>query len=184
MNLKKNIEIPKNVQFEFVDNLCTFVGPKGKISHELHNFLELSFIDNFIYLSGNENLFRKRDIILLRSIFNTTYVNLKNCIFGVLNLFEYYLVLRGVGYKVTYDTKLSILTFLLGYSHPVNITIPEDIIIELPSNSEIIVKSVSKFKAGQFAANIKSIKLPEIYKGNGIRYKDETIILKVPKKTK
>lgn len=184
MNFLKNIIIPSDVSLKIEKNLCIFSGKNGVNSYNVHSFLSVKIDNGFLCLFSNDSLLRKRDSILLRSIFNTTFVMLKNCMLGVTKLFEYFLVLKGVGYKVNYDEKTSTLIMLLGYSHQVNLSVPSDIFIDLPSNSEIIVKSVSKFKAGQFAADIRALKTPDIYKGNGIRYKDENIILKVPKKTK
>lgn len=186
MNFIKNINIPSNVNVDIIDNLCTFSGPKGVLSYKIHKYLSLEFKDNnllVLFYKLNLNL-KKRDLVFLYSVFNTDFANLKNCLFGVLNFFEYFLSLKGIGYKASYDKTKSILVMLLGFSHPVEIKVPNDILLELPNNSEIIIKSVSKSRAGQFAANLKFIKLPDNYKGNGIKFKDEKIILKTPKKTK
>lgn len=184
MNFLKSISIPNTVSFKLEENLCIFSGPNGVNSYKLHNFVNVKLDNGCLCLYSDVSLLRKRDFILLPSIFNTSYVMLKNCILGVTKFFEYFLVLRGVGYKVSYDAKTSELVMLLGYSHQINFSVPSDIFIELPSNSEIIIKSISKVKAGQFAADVRALKIPDIYKGNGIRYKDENIILKIPKKTK
>ncbi len=184
MNFFKSISIPSAVSLKIDKNLCTFSGPNGVNVYKLHDFLRVKVENDFLCLYSDDSLVKKRDFIFLSSIFNTTYVMLKNCMLGVTKFFEYFLVLRGVGYKVSYDKKTSVLVMLLGYSHPVNLSVPVDILIELPSNSEIIVKSIFKDKAGQFAADIRALKIADIYKGNGIRYKNEKIILKVPKKTK
>lgn len=184
MNFLKSIIIPSTVSFKIDKNLCIFSGPNGINSYKLHNFLKVRIEDGCLCLYSDASLLRKRDLIFLSSIFNTTYVMLKNCIFGVTKFFEYFLVLRGVGYKASYDKKNSVLTMLLGYSHPINLSVPSDILLDLPSNSEIVVKSIFKDKAGQFAADIRALKISDIYKGNGIRYKDEKIVLKIPKKAK
>ncbi len=184
MKLKKSINISENVFVDIVDDCCSFNGPMGNITYKLHNFLKLDFERPMLSLYVNDCIFRKRDLSSLPAVFNTTYVMLKNCVHGVTNLFEYFLILKGIGYKVNYDSKLCVLTMLLGYSHPVVLNVPRDIFIELPSNYEIVVRSISKSRAGQFASDIRSVKVPEIYKGNGIRYRDEKIILKVPKKAK
>ncbi|HIH2762845.1 MAG TPA: 50S ribosomal protein L6 [Candidatus Azoamicus sp.] len=184
MNFLKNIIIPSTVSFKIDKNLCIFSGPNGVNSYKLHDFLKVKIDNSNLCLYSDVSLLRKRDLIFLSSIFNTTYVILKNCILGVTKFFEYFLILRGVGYKVSYDKKTSMLVMLLGYSHPINLSVPSDILIELPSNSEIVVKSIFKDKAGQFAADIRELKISDIYKGNGIRYKDEKIVLKIPKKAK
>lgn len=184
MKFFKSINIPSTVSLNIDKNLCVFSGPNGINSYKLHNFLKVKIENNCLCLYSDGEELRKRDAIFLSAIFNTTFVMLKNCMLGVNKFFEYFLILRGVGYKANYDKKTSILTLLLGYSHSINLNVPSDILIELPSNSEIIVKSISKEKAGQFAADIRALKISDIYKGNGIRYKDENIVLKIPKKTK
>lgn len=184
MTLTKNIEIPDNVYLEIKDGLCLFSGSKGSITYKLHNFIIAELNNKILSLCVSKSFFRKRDLVSLTAIFNTTFVMLKNCIIGVSKFFEYSLVLKGVGYKAAYDSKNANLTILLGYSHPVIINVPKDIFVEVPINSEIIIKSASKAKAGQFASDIRFLKLPEIYKGNGIRYKNENVVLKIPKKTK
>lgn len=184
MKFKQYINIPGSVSVNLLEDVCSFAGPKGNVEYKIHKFIDISLNESTICLSVKDSILKKRDLILVPALFNTTYVMFKNCIYGVVNLFEYFLVLKGVGYKVSYDNKISVLTMLLGYSHPINLNVPKDIFIEVPNNSELIIKSVSKSKAGQFASDIRALKAPEIYKGNGIRYKDENIILKVPKKTK
>jgi large subunit ribosomal protein L6 len=184
VNFIKNISIPSTVSFKIDKDVCIFSGPNGTNSYKLHNFLKVKIENNVLCLYSDSSGLRKRDFIFLSSILNTTYFMLKNCILGVTKFFEYFLVLRGVGYKASYDKKTSVLVMLLGYSHPINLPVPSDILIDLPSNTEIVVKSISKEKAGQFASDVRALKISDIYKGNGIRYKNENIILKIPKKTK
>jgi large subunit ribosomal protein L6 len=184
VNFIKHIKITNLVSVSSNDNFYTFLGPKGSIVYELHRFFNLKIDELVLSLSVNDISFKKRDLFLLPALFNTSYAMLKNCLYGVTNLFEQFLVLKGVGYKVFYDNELLALNFLLGYSHPVVLNVPSNIFVELPSNSEIIIRSVCKRSVGQFAADIRYIKAPEVYKGNGIRYRDENIVLKVPKKAK
>jgi len=180
----KSISIPSTISLTIDKNLCVFSGLNGVNSYKLHKFLKVKIDNDCLCLYSDFTELKKRDYLFLFSIFNTTFVMLKNCMLGVNNFFEYFLILRGVGYKANYDKKTSILTLLLGYSHSINLNVPSDILIDLPSNSEIVVRSVSKERAGQFAADIRALKISDIYKGNGIRYKDENIVLKIPKKTK
>lgn len=185
MKLNKQIHIPDNVTVTVSDNLCIFSGLKGTISYNVHTYLNVDFNNNILFLYFNDKfILKRRDRLFLPAVFNTNFVMLKNCLFGVNNLFECYLILKGVGYKAIYDKNTAVLTMILGYSHPVTITVPSDIFLDVPSVSEIIVRSLSKSRAGQFAADLRAVKLPDSYKGNGIRYRDEKIILKTPKKTK
>ena len=101
-------------------------------------------------------------------------------IIGVTKGFEKSLETVGVGYR--FAVKGNTLVVTAGYSHPVNVEIPEGITVDNPSNTEITVKGIDKQLVGEFAANIRKIRKPEPYKGKGIRYKDEHIIRKVGKK--
>lgn len=184
MIFRKNIILSDNISIKNNNGVFIFNGPMGTVSYKLHELLTLDINNSVLCLYVKDLKLRKRELILLPSIFNTTYVMLKNCLLGVVKLFEYFLIIKGVGYKASYDSKTSVLTLVLGYSHSVVLNVPSDIFIDTPSNSEIIVRSVSKSRAGQFASEIRYIKAPEIYKGNGIRYKNENIVLKIPKKTK
>ena len=99
---------------------------------------------------------------------------------GVSTGFEKKLSIVGVGYRAAVQNKKLNLT--LGYSHPVDFDIPEGVTIETPSQTEIVVKGIDKQKVGQVAANIRAYRLPEPYKGKGVRYVNEHIIRKEAKK--
>ena len=101
-------------------------------------------------------------------------------IIGVSTGFEKKLEAVGVGYR--FALKGNELVVTAGYSHPVNVKIPAGITLESPSNTELVVKGISKQAVGQFAAEVRSIREPEPYKGKGIRYTDEHIIRKEGKK--
>ena len=110
----------------------------------------------------------------------TTRALINNMVTGVSNGWEKKLLLVGVGYRAKAD-KLK-LELVVGYSHPVNFEIPEGITIETPSQTEIVVSGVDKQKVGQVAADIRSVRPPEPYKGKGIKYADEQIVKKEAKK--
>ena len=101
-------------------------------------------------------------------------------IIGVSEGYEKKLESIGVGYR--FALKGNELVVTAGYSHPVNVAIPEGITLESPSNTELTVKGIDKCKVGEFAANVRKIREPEPYKGKGIRYKDEHIRRKEGKK--
>jgi large subunit ribosomal protein L6 len=94
--------------------------------------------------------------------------------------FEKKLSLVGVGYRVQMEDKWLILT--LGYSHPVRFKIPDDITIEIPSQTSIVIKGIDKQRVGQVAADIRAYRKPEPYKGKGVRYADEVVVIKEAKK--
>ena len=103
-----------------------------------------------------------------------------NMVFGVTTGFEKKLELRGVGYRS--QVKGKSLNLTLGFSHPVNFDIPVGITIETPSQTEIVIKGADKQLVGQVAANIRAFRPPEPYKGKGIRYVGEHIVMKEAKK--
>ena len=110
----------------------------------------------------------------------TTRALINNMVTGVSKGWEKKLLLVGVGYRAKAD-KLK-LELVVGYSHPVNFEIPEGITIETPSQTEIVISGIDKQKVGQVAADIRSVRPPEPYKGKGIKYADEQIVKKEAKK--
>ena len=110
----------------------------------------------------------------------TTRALISNMVTGVSKGWQKKLLLVGVGYRAKAD-KLK-LELVVGYSHPVNFEIPEGITIETPSQTEIVISGIDKQKVGQVAADIRSVRPPEPYKGKGIKYADEQIVKKEAKK--
>jgi large subunit ribosomal protein L6 len=109
-----------------------------------------------------------------------TRANLANMVAGVTRGFERKLELVGVGYRAALQGKNLNLT--LGFSHPVSYPVPEGISIETPSQTEILIKGVDRQKVGQVAAEIRGYRPPEPYKGKGVRYSGEKIVMKEGKK--
>jgi large subunit ribosomal protein L6 len=101
-------------------------------------------------------------------------------VLGVTQGFQKKLTLVGVGYKAAVQG--SKLNLAVGYSHPVNIEMPAGIKIETPAPTEIVVKGADRQRVGQLAAEIRAVRPPEPYKGKGIRYADEKIVIKETKK--
>lgn len=110
----------------------------------------------------------------------TTRALIANMVHGVSVGFEKKLILVGVGYRAQVNSNR--LNLALGFSHPIDHLIPDGIVIETPTQTEVIIKGVDKQKVGQLAAEIRAYRKPEPYKGKGIRYADEVIILKETKK--
>jgi len=111
----------------------------------------------------------------------TSRALLNNLVIGVSDGFERRLLIVGVGYRAQLSGK--VLNLSLGYSHPINFEIPEDITIETPSQTEIVIKGMDKQRVGQVAANIRAYRKPEPYKGKGVKYSDEQIVRKEAKKS-
>ena len=115
-----------------------------------------------------------------RQMWGTVRSRINNIVQGVSVGYVKELVLNGVGYKAAQKGK--ILELLLGYSHPINFEIPDDLKVEVPKPTEIKITGIDKQRVGQIAANIRSFRKPEPYKGKGIKYKDEIIRRKEGKK--
>ena len=166
------ITIPENVTVTVNDNVVSVKGPKGELSTEINKNITVN-------IEGNElTLTRKSDEF--KNFHGTANANIQNMIIGVTEGFEKKLESIGVGYRFTLKNGELVVT--AGYSHPVNVSIPEGITLECPSNTELVVKGTNKQLVGEFAANVRKIRKPEPYKGKGIRYADEVIIRKVGKK--
>lgn len=166
------LSLPENVTVTTDGNIVTVKGPKGELSTEINKNITVK-------VEGNElTVERKSDEF--KNFHGTANANINNMIIGVTEGFEKGLEIVGVGYR--FSLKGSELEVKAGYSHPVNVKIPEGITVDCPSNTEITVKGIDKALVGEFAANIRKIRKPEPYKGKGIRYKDEHIIRKVGKK--
>ena len=166
------LTLPAGVTLTTEGNTVTVKGPKGELSTEINENISVK-------VEGTEvTLERKSDEF--KNFHGTANANIRNMIIGVTDGFEKALESVGVGYRFNVQGKKLVVT--AGYSHPVEVAVPEGITLESPSNTELIVKGIDKRLVGEFAANIRKIRKPEPYKGKGIRYKDEHIIRKVGKK--
>ena len=115
-----------------------------------------------------------------KAMHGTMNALINNMIIGVTKGYEKNLEIIGVGYRFNVQGKKLVIS--AGYSHPVEIQIPEGLTVESSSNTEITVKGIDKVLVGEFAANIRKVRPPEPYKGKGIRYKDEHVRRKEGKK--
>ena len=166
------ITIPENVTVSVDGNIVKVSGPKGELSTEINK-------DITVNINGNElTLTRKDDSV--KNFHGTANANIKNMIVGVTEGYEKRLESIGVGYR--FALKDGKLVVTAGYSHPVNVEIPAELSLELPSNTELVVRGIDKCLVGEFSANVRKIREPEPYKGKGIRYKDEVIRRKEGKK--
>lgn len=169
------LDVPAGVEVKLNGKSLTVKGPKGEFDFIIHKDVAVKFEDNQLLVSASENADPKS-----KAMIGTTRVLLGNIVTGVTKGFEKKLQLVGVGYRAKVQGKNLELT--LGYSHDVNFAIPEGIVIETPSNTEVLIKGACKQQVGQVAANIKFLRSVEPYKGKGIRYADEQIKLKDAKK--
>ena len=166
------ITIPENVTVSVDGNIVKVSGPKGELSTEINK-------DITVNVNGNKlTLTRKDDSV--KNFHGTANANIKNMIVGVTEGYEKRLESIGVGYR--FALKDGKLVVTAGYSHPVNVEIPAGLSLEVPSNTELVVKGIDKCLVGEFSANVRKIREPEPYKGKGIRYKDEVVRRKEGKK--
>ncbi len=166
------ITIPENVTVTVDGNIVNVKGPKGELSTEINRNITVEINGSELkVLAKNENF---------KNFHGTANANIKNMITGVTEGFEKKLETIGVGYR--FALKGNTLVVSAGFSHPVELEIPQGITVESPSNTQLIIKGIDKYLVGEFSANIRKIRKPEPYKGKGIRYKDEVVIRKAGKK--
>ena len=165
---KKIIEVPANVTVTVAaDNNVTVKGPKGELVRSFHQDMKIEQEGNVITVS------RPSESKEHRTNHGTTRALLANMITGVSAGFEKSLELIGVGYRAQLQGKKLVLN--VGYSHPVEFTPEDGLEVEVPSNTKIIVKGISKERVGALASNIRDVRPPEPYKGKGIRYEGEYV---------
>lgn len=165
---KKIIEVPANVTVTVAeDNTVTVKGPKGELVRSFHQDMKIEQEGNVITVS------RPSDSKEHRTNHGTTRALLANMVTGVSAGFEKSLELIGVGYRAQLQGKKLVLN--VGYSHPVEFTPEDGLEVEVPSNTKIIVKGISKERVGALASNIRDVRPPEPYKGKGIRYEGEHV---------
>ncbi len=168
------IAIPAGVTVTIAENnLVTVKGPKGTLEKQLPAKMEIKEEDGHIIVT------RPNDLKQMKSLHGLTRTLINNMIHGVTEGYEKKLEVNGVGYKAAKQGKKLVLS--LGYSHPVEMEDPEGLETVLEGQNIIIVKGISKENVGQYAAEIRSKREPEPYKGKGIKYADEVIRRKVGK---
>jgi len=170
---KKAIVIPKEVKVEARDGAVYVDGPKGKLSRALTGRISLEIKDNQVFVK------RAGDTKIERSLHGLYRALIAGMIKGVTEGYVKEMEIVGVGFKA--QVQGSNLNLLLGFSHPVNISIPEGIKIETPKQTQVIVRGIDKEKVGEIAAEIRAVYPPEPYKGKGIRFVGEHIKKKVGK---
>ena len=166
------ITIPAGVTVSVDGNKVTVKGPKGELSTEINKNITVESNDTEIKLTRDNELYKKDH--------GTANALINNMVVGVTKGFEKKLEAVGVGYRFQVKGKQLVVT--AGYSHPVNVDVPEGITVESPSNTELFIRGIDKQLVGEFAANVRDIRRPEPYKGKGIRYADEHIRRKEGKK--
>jgi len=178
---KKPITIPQGVDVKINGQQIDIKGPKGLLQYTAHELVTVEVKDNALQVAPKKiNGSQLVDEKFLGSLLGTTRANLNNIVIGVGQLWQRKLLLIGVGYRAQVQGKKVNLS--LGFSHPVDYQIPDGIEVSAPSQTELVIKGIDKQLVGQVAANIRAIRPVEPYKGKGIRYDGERVVLKETKK--
>ena len=169
-----SIKIPEGVTVTQSDNTIFAKGKIGELSVNTHYLIDVKIENNEIKFSS------KRKSKLANSLWGTTRANVANIVKGVSDGFEKHMELNGVGYRAQVQGNKVILS--LGYSHPVEMIVPNGIKVSSEKPTELKLFGSNKQELGQFAANLRSKRPPEPFKGKGIKYSDEFIFRKEGKK--
>jgi len=170
---KKIIEIPKGVTIEEKNGEIVVKGPKGTLSQSIPHGVSLRMEgDTLTFLRAAEDREHRALHGLTRALTN-------NMVVGVTNGFEKKLDMVGVGFKA--EKKGKWVQFSLGYSHPIILQVPQEITVDVPTPTSVVVSGIDKQLVGAVAAKIRSLRKPEPYKGKGVKYSNETIIRKAGK---
>jgi large subunit ribosomal protein L6 len=173
---KMPVDLPKGVNATLAADAVTIKGAKGALTLLLARGITVAQNEQQLVVAVTA----AKDAATRIATAGATRANLANMVVGVTRGFERKLELVGVGYRAAVQGKNLNLT--LGFSHPVSYLVPEGISIETPSQTEIIIKGVDRQKVGQVAAEIRGYRPPEPYKGKGVRYAGERIVMKEGKK--
>lgn len=170
---KKHISIPSDVTVTLEDKNVKVKGPKGELSFETSYEVEVEVKDNEIIVT---KIGRTK---AAPALWGTTRARVQNLVEGVSKGFKKGLELHGVGYKMALQGKKLVLN--LGYSHPIEVQVPEGLIVTIEANI-LTVEGIDKQKVGQFSAEVRSFRKVEPYKGKGFRYVGETFVKKEGKR--
>ncbi len=174
---KSPIDIPEKVQVSMNNDVLLVKGSLGELSLQILPNIMVDIQDNKI------NILIEKDDKHTRSMHGTTRALINNMIIGVSKGFEIKLLLVGVGYRAKADGNK--IKLELGFSHDIEEIMPDGVTVITPTQTEIIVKGFNKQKVGQVAANLRNnYRPPEPYKGKGVRYADEVVIIKETNKKK
>lgn len=171
---KNPVVIPSGVEVAMAANEISIKGPLGVLKRELTSDIKVVHEGDSLLCSALNNS-KQSD-----AMSGTIRALLANMVKGVSTGFERKLTLVGVGYRAQAvgDT----LNLTLGFSHPVAYVMPEGVVVTTPTQTEVVLKGADKQRVGQVAAEIRAFRSPEPYKGKGVRYSDEVVIMKETKK--
>ena len=168
------VDLPSGVEVNIANGSISLKGGQGKLELNFHKEVDIVNEDNQLKLKAKT---KNKNSMALAGTFRSL---INNMVIGVSKGYEKKLTLIGVGYRAKAQGK--ILNLIVGYSHPIDYSLPEGITAETPSQTEIVIKGADKQLVGQVAAEIREFRPPEPYKGKGIRYIDEHVYRKEAKK--
>ncbi|WBY16093.1 50S ribosomal protein L6 [Erythrobacteraceae bacterium WH01K] len=171
---KKAVTIPSGVEAKIEGDTLTVKGPKGTLSMGMSDLIDYKIEDSEIQVNP------ANDTKQARSFWGMQRTLVSNLVEGVTEGFTKTLEISGVGYRAQAQGKT--LKLQLGYSHDVDLTVPEGLEVKTPDQTTVIVSGIDKQAVGEFAANIRQWRKPEPYKGKGIKYQGEYIFRKEGKK--
>jgi large subunit ribosomal protein L6 len=171
---KAPITVPGGVDVNIVDGAVTVKGPKGSLSRVIPGAITIRRDESLLVVE------RPDDARENRALHGLTRTLVSNMVVGVTDGFTKELEIIGVGYRAEAQSPTT-LRLALGFSHPVVVEAPSGVTFETPVQTRIIVKGIDKELVGQVAANIRSIRKPEPYKGKGVRYLGEKVVRKAGK---
>ncbi len=171
---KNPITVPKGVEVNLQEKTLKVKGKNGELTQDIHPLVSLLYENDELQFAPNDSSHEAN------ALTGTMRALVSNMVLGVTTGFERKLEMRGVGYRAKANGKVLDLT--VGFSHPVQMEMPEGVDVATPTQTEIVLTSADKQLVAQIAANIRRIRPPEPYKGKGIRYVGEQIILKEGKK--
>jgi large subunit ribosomal protein L6 len=172
---KNPVNIPAAVNVQIEGKAITVKGAKGALKHIVHDAVHIKHADNQLLFSPVNEKIKAHNALA-----GTTRALIHNNVVGVSEGFVRELELKGIGYRAS--VKGNNLELNLGFSHPVVYPIPQGVTIECPEQASIVIKGSCKQQLGQVAAEIRHYRRPDAYKGKGVRYKGERIVLKETKK--
>ena len=170
---KKPIVIPKGVDVSVGGGQVSVKGPKGQLTEPVPGDMKISVEDGEIKIARPDE--RKPT----RALHGLVRALVANMVQGVTTEFSKELDIQGVGYRAEAPGKKLVLS--VGYSHPVEMPVPQGLTVSVENNTSVKISGADRQQVGQFAANVRSVRPPEPYKGKGIRYRDEHVRRKVGK---
>ncbi|KPN71587.1 50S ribosomal protein L6 [Neisseria sp. 83E34] len=171
---KNPVTVPTGVEIKFGTDVLTVKGKNGELSFPLGDEVKVELNNNQLTFVAANNSKHSR------AMSGTVRALVANMVKGVSEGFEKKLQLIGVGYRAQAQGK--VLNLSLGFSHPINYEMPEGVTVQTPTQTEIVLNGANKQVVGQVAAEIRAFRPPEPYKGKGVRYVGEVVVMKEAKK--